>query len=226
MRYYKEDILQHYGIPGQKWGVRRFESEDGTLTEAGKLRYSTSPSYKKHNFSIDDYVYVQSSKSPTNRTVLKNVNSYVLERISSDSFHRTNKVYTGKVSVNGTIYQVSYIGSSNDYLYAVRQDGNDEQDALVSWEKTAEKMLKSEYERKSLITKIANTDRSTKNRTTVKDLFDDWNTGIQAIVSSGKKIVEEIKHNNSYKVNVDVPPAVKTIVDRGKQFVEHFKDIF
>lgn len=31
--------LQHWGIKGQKWGVRRFQNEDGTLTEAGKRRY-------------------------------------------------------------------------------------------------------------------------------------------------------------------------------------------
>lgn len=30
--------LSHHGIRGQKWGVRRFQKEDGTLTTAGKLR--------------------------------------------------------------------------------------------------------------------------------------------------------------------------------------------
>ena len=34
--------LCHHGIKGQKWGVRRFENEDGTLTEAGKKRYYDS----------------------------------------------------------------------------------------------------------------------------------------------------------------------------------------
>lgn len=34
------DELTHFGIKGQKWGVRRFENEDGTLTEAGKKRYA------------------------------------------------------------------------------------------------------------------------------------------------------------------------------------------
>ena len=29
----------HHGILGQKWGVRRYQNEDGTLTEAGKKRY-------------------------------------------------------------------------------------------------------------------------------------------------------------------------------------------
>ena len=30
--------LKHYGIPGQKWGVRRFQNEDGTLTSAGQKK--------------------------------------------------------------------------------------------------------------------------------------------------------------------------------------------
>lgn len=32
--------LTHYGILGMKWGVRRYQNKDGTLTSAGKKRYS------------------------------------------------------------------------------------------------------------------------------------------------------------------------------------------
>jgi hypothetical protein len=32
--------LSHHGIKGQKWGVRRYQNSDGSLTEAGKQRYS------------------------------------------------------------------------------------------------------------------------------------------------------------------------------------------
>lgn len=34
------DYLVHYGIAGQRWGIRRYQNEDGTLTEEGKLRYN------------------------------------------------------------------------------------------------------------------------------------------------------------------------------------------
>lgn len=34
-----DDYLAHHGIKGQKWGIRRFENEDGTLTAEGYERY-------------------------------------------------------------------------------------------------------------------------------------------------------------------------------------------
>lgn len=30
--------LYHHGIKGMKWGVRRYQNEDGTLTNAGKKK--------------------------------------------------------------------------------------------------------------------------------------------------------------------------------------------
>lgn len=52
MQYYlvhRSSILSHHGILGQKWGVRRFQNEDGTLTAAGKARYGT----QRYGIQID-----------------------------------------------------------------------------------------------------------------------------------------------------------------------------
>ena len=37
-KYIPESALQHHGILGQKWGVRRYQNADGSLTPAGKRR--------------------------------------------------------------------------------------------------------------------------------------------------------------------------------------------
>lgn len=52
------DFLMHYGISGQKWGVRRYQNEDRTLTEEGKKRYN------RYDKAIRDIDSVLSSNDP------------------------------------------------------------------------------------------------------------------------------------------------------------------
>ena len=39
---YNCNYLCHHGILNQKWGIRRFQNKDGSLTAAGKKRYSSA----------------------------------------------------------------------------------------------------------------------------------------------------------------------------------------
>ena len=51
MYYVVTTELYHHGIKGQKWGIRRFQNEDGSLTAKGKKRYgeegTESEKYKR-----------------------------------------------------------------------------------------------------------------------------------------------------------------------------------
>lgn len=55
-----KDELKHYGIKGQKWGRRRFQNNDGSLTPAGRERYGS-----KENF---DKQYPEDVKKSINKT--------------------------------------------------------------------------------------------------------------------------------------------------------------
>ena len=58
------NALQHHGIKGQKWGVRRFQNSDGSLTAKGKSRYQSKENkeYGKREDSVS-YKYNKSNES-------------------------------------------------------------------------------------------------------------------------------------------------------------------
>lgn len=54
----KEYTLIHWGILGQKWGIRRFQNEDGTLTELGKAREARARARAQAKADKKDYKWI------------------------------------------------------------------------------------------------------------------------------------------------------------------------
>ena len=71
-----EHELYHYGILGMKWGIRRYQNKDGSLTEAGKKHYGVGTDIgsrgrknrAKDAAEIEAKIYKLSSGKQTKKT--------------------------------------------------------------------------------------------------------------------------------------------------------------
>lgn len=91
--YYDDDLyLAHHGIKGMKWGIRRYQNEDGSYTEAGKKRYFNpdgSLNYrgiqKKRRDEIDKNPYGHRTESGRYARTAEQANRQVRDRIKYGS---------------------------------------------------------------------------------------------------------------------------------------------
>ena len=66
--------LYHHGIKGQRWGVRRFQKKDGSLTPAGKKRYYDSPELNKQKSEMESAKSTYRSSQKAHYQAYNNLN--------------------------------------------------------------------------------------------------------------------------------------------------------
>lgn len=75
-----DDVLIHYGILGMKWGVRRYQNKDGSLTSAGKKRYGNNDDIKDSPQKNTEEPKKKSVKDMSDEELRREINRMQLEQ--------------------------------------------------------------------------------------------------------------------------------------------------
>ena len=99
---YEEEYLAHHGIKGQRHGIRRFQNYDGSLTAAGKLRYSVGNGGKSIGKKIDPKSAAKLKKRQIKEDAklerLKIKEAAKNEKLEKKKSHISNKEYVKTLS--------------------------------------------------------------------------------------------------------------------------------
>ena len=112
--FISDDELYHYGIKGQKWGIRRYQNKDGSLTAAGKKRRSSSDEVR--NMSTDEL------RQKVRR--LNNEQRYIdLTKSSTSSVSKTADGIERASRIGGDVNKIykSMNGENNPYSKVANQ---------------------------------------------------------------------------------------------------------
>ncbi len=74
-----ENELKHWGILNMKWGIRRFQNPDGSLTEEGRKRYGVGPAREKKDPTkmSDDELYRATKRNKALANYYSAQNDYI-----------------------------------------------------------------------------------------------------------------------------------------------------
>lgn len=116
--YHPENSIAHHGILGQKWGVRRYQNSDGTLTAAGKKRI-----YGKDKDESYASMYNRAKESD----IQTNLSKKYKEKASKAKTDKKRSKYedlSNKAKVNSKIYAKGLTKDDKEFLRVKRKQDN------------------------------------------------------------------------------------------------------
>lgn len=210
-----EDYLIHYGVLGMKWGIRRYQNKDGSLTSSGKKRYS-GQSDQINRVKERSSRFAKAIKLGTNTTeaILKiNKNKYAkktsrsLKSMSDDDLMKANKrdaletQYKKNRGLENKFSKSSRFDKVNDTMRMVS-------DAMNKVQKKYEKISESDTAKKAK--KMSDDDlRKAVNRMNLERQYRDLS---KADRESGANYVYDRRRETIDDIITITSPIVSTII--------------
>lgn len=198
--------LYHHGILGMKWGVRRYQNKDGSLTEAGKKKYGYGIEYDK-GFSLR-------AGSKVNR-----VSMVDNEKESGRTYAAFTDKDIKKYIENGKLLTEMLGGSAYSYEYIANENLNfpsrkEKVDTYIY-------LMENDPSFKSLL----NRNLTNKSRMAQEEAYDKFEYGLVSHNKKSKAYFDELQKRgyNAMLDDVDMKKGISDmpiiVLDRGKSLV-------
>ena len=185
----EREHLAHWGIKGQKWGKRRFQNEDGSLTPEGRKRYGVGEGNDKTETKDYHDMSDQELSEALRRKRLEN--QYVNLKLGDPAKGKREKIEFIKEAVSTTNKTIDLVDKT--ILESQRRDLNEEAERLR--EENKNKDLSKE-QRSANEEEIKYYEDAAKNINLSKDLVSQSMTSINAMVDlAGRKVIKKSKLN-------------------------------